>query len=480
MSLSKSSEKPSAIGQLPPDLILSISDHLPIHGVACMALTCKDMFLRNDYLNNIWKRHFSCKKALDQDDYLKVVRPDLISLERLELLEVLLKERPGSAVCDYCQKMRPRRKLGKVCPGRPGIFDPWYRLCRCQPFDPDAMHLKYDVWRIYLSFEHFRQIMYRRRLGEAHGSAPEVISANSDWRLQTCARDYRTAWMEKIEIEPQFVGCNLVLHVTQRILLSRKYLASLNSRGLDRSHLIDLLTTERIKTCHCRDPDNVTELKARTASLLDMDNDSSFEVVREEPNVEKCANCLTEFVLDLHRHPHQGVLELTLDSWTNLGQCKHTFSHEWLTAQSRESDAYTWNQVCHAIVTTVRFFPYPSQQMQLTKSGSAIDHPSLADFNNTGYSSRLAPEPVIHPAMIAFRDFMQAVGVKLKDQLISVARAMGPAISAGVLLILFLTILAVTGYIFYRSCCWIGIMETAVLAMCLITGVYFRLRRYWI
>ncbi|THZ02421.1 hypothetical protein D6C92_00604 [Aureobasidium pullulans] len=395
------------------------------------------MFLRNDYLNNIWKRHFSCKKALDQDDYLKVVRPDLISLERLELLEVLLKERPGLAVCDYCQKMRPRRKLGKVCPGRPGIFDPWYRLCGCQPFDPDAMYLNYNVWRIYLSFEHSRQIMYRRRLGEAHGSAPEVISANSDWRLQTCARDYRTAWMEKIEIESQFV-----------------------------------------------DPANVAELKARTASLLDMDNDSTFEVVREEPNVEKCANCLTEFILDLHRHPHQGVLELTLDSWTDLGQCKHTFSPEWLTAQSCTSDAYTYRQVCHAIVTTVRFFPYPSQQMQLTKSGSAIDHPSLADFNNTGYSSRLSPEPVIHPAMIAFRDFMQAVGVKLKDQLISVARALGdevgPAISAGVLLILFLTILAVTGYIFYRSCCWIGIMETAVLAMCLITGVYFRPRRYWI
>ncbi|THW67405.1 hypothetical protein D6D20_00533 [Aureobasidium pullulans] len=423
-----------------------------------MALTCKDMFLRNDYLNNIWKRHFSCKKALDQDDYLKVVRPDLISLERLELLEVLLKERPGLAVCDYCQKMRPRRKLGKVCPGRPGIFDP---ASSTRGID-------------------FVAIMYRRRLGEAHGSAPEVISANSDWLLQTCARDYRTAWMEKIEIEPQFVGRNLVLHVTQRILLSRKYLASLNSRGLDRSHLIDLLTTKRIKICHCRDPANVAELKARTASLLDMDNDSTFEVVREEPNAEKCANCLTEFVLDLHRHTHQGVLELTLDSWTNLGQCKHTFSHEWLTVQSRESDAYTWNQVCHAIVTTVRFFPYPSQQMQLTKSGSAIDHPSLADFNNTGYSSRLAPEPVIHPAMIAFRDFVQAVGVKLKDQLISVARAMGPAISAGVLLILFLTILAVTGYIFYRSCCWIGIIETAVLAMCLITGVYFRLRRYWI
>lgn len=297
---------------------------------------------------------------------------------------------------------------------------------------------------------------------------------------------HQKSWMEKIEIAPQFVGRNLVLHVTQRILLSRKYLASLNSRGLDRSHLIDLLTTKRIKTCHCRDPANVAELKARTASLLDMDNDSTFEVVREEPNVEKCANCLTEFILDLHRHPHQGVLELTLDSWTNLGQCKHTFSHEWLTAQSRESDAYTWNQVCHAIVTTVRFFPYPSQQMQLTKSGSAIDHPSLADFNNTGYSSRLAPEPVIHPAMIAIGDFMQVVGVKLRDQLISVARALGdevgPVVFAGVLLILFLTILAVTGYIFYRSCCWIGIMETAVLEMCLITGagVYFRLRRYWI
>ena len=186
MSLTKSSEKPSAIGQLPPDLILSISDHLPIHGVACMALTCKDMFLRNDYLNNIWKRHFSCKKALDQDDYLKVVRPDLISLERLELLEVLLKERPGSAVCDYCQKMRPRRKLGKVCPGRPGIFDPWYRLCRCQPFDPDAMYLKYDVWRIYLSFEHFRQIMYRRRLGEAHGSAPEVLDGENRDSTSVC------------------------------------------------------------------------------------------------------------------------------------------------------------------------------------------------------------------------------------------------------------------------------------------------------
>lgn len=228
----------------------------------------------------------------------------------------------------------------------------------------------------------------------------------------------------------------------------------------------------------------MAELKARTASLLDMDNDSTFEVVREEPNVEKCANCLTEFILDLHRNPQQGVLELTLDSWTDLGQCKHTFSPEWLTAQSCTSDAYTYRQVCHAIVTTVRCFPYPSQQMQLTKSGSAIDHPSLADFNNTGYSSRLAPEPVIHPAMIAFRDFMQAVGVKLKDQLISVARALGdevgPVVFAGVLLILFLTILAVTGYIFYRSCCWIGIMETAVLAMCLITGVYFRLRRYWI
>ncbi|THZ54095.1 hypothetical protein D6C90_00196 [Aureobasidium pullulans] len=412
-----------------------------------MALTCKDMFLRNDYLNNIWKRHFSCKKALDQDDYLKVVRPDLISLERLELLEVLLKERPGLAVCDYCQKMRPRPKLGKVCPGHPGIFDPWYRLCGCQPFDPDAI------------------------------SCTDVVS-------EKLMAPHQKSWMEKIEIAPQFVGRNLVLHVTQRILLSRKYLASLNSRGLDRSHLIDLLTTKRIKTCHCRDPANVAELKARTASLLDMDNDSTFEVVREEPNVEKCANCLTEFILDLHRHPHQGVLELTLDSWTNLGQCKHTFSHEWLTAQSRESDAYTWNQVCHAIVTTVRFFPYPSQQMQLTKSGSAIDHPSLADFNNTGYSSRLAPEPVIHPAMIAIGDFMQVVGVKLRDQLISVARALGdevgPVVFAGVLLILFLTILAVTGYIFYRSCCWIGIMETAVLAMCLITGVYFRLKRYWI
>ncbi|THX42016.1 hypothetical protein D6D10_02276 [Aureobasidium pullulans] len=429
------------------------------------------MFLRNDYLNNIWKRHFSCKKALDQDDYLKVVRPDLISLERLELLEVLLKERPGLAVCDYCQKMRPRRKLGKVCPGRPGIFDPWYRLCGCQPFDPDAMYLHYSVWRIYLSFEHFRQIMYRRRLGEAHGSAPEVIPANSDWRLQTCARDYRTAWMEKIEMKPQFVGRNLVLHVTQRILLSRKYLASLNSRGLDRSHLIDLLTTKRIKTCHCRDPANVAELKARTASLLDMDNDSTFEVVREEPNVEKCAKL------------SYGVYTRLAPTPTSRSPRTHPgFMDE--SGTSRESDAYTWNQVCHAIVTTVRFFPYPSQQMQLTKSGSAIDHPSLADFNNTGYSSRLAPEPVIHPAMIAIGDFMQVLGVKLRDQLISVARALGdevgPVIFAGVLLILFLTILAVTGYIFYRSCCWIGIMETAVLAMCLITGVYFRLRRYWI
>ncbi|KEQ99128.1 hypothetical protein AUEXF2481DRAFT_401097 [Aureobasidium subglaciale EXF-2481] len=318
-------KKPCHIGKLPPELMMCIADNLPLHNVLCLALTSKDIFY------STWICHYSEQNSPMKDQYLQEVRPDIETPERLPFLEILLKEKAATSICDYCQTRVSRPILDHIR-GR-GLADD--QRCPCQPRrTPEALSLYYKEWSIYLDFEHFRQVMYRRRLGTAYGTSPESLTFDSDWNNPGLGD-----WLTKLNLKPIFADSSLVLHATHRIIIPVEYLYSLHRSDSDtRLVVLNKLMESSIGRCHCNNPTQIsTLLKCTNYIFADLCSDYNFKDLLSGSRISKphnCPNCLTQYVFALHRHSKAAIFEIVFDTWTNLGECKWTFSPEWLSTRS--------------------------------------------------------------------------------------------------------------------------------------------------
>lgn len=396
------------IGNLPPELILEISDHLPPHSIVALALTCKDFYYNNPQLRNIWTRQLSEDDTVDRrsDEYLKIVRPDICNPERLMLLNLLHRELPRRCLCDYCLKLIPAGFFGLSKLGtNPWVEWPYYdtrNVCDYSP-GPARPYLHYSDWYVHVGFWNVQRVMHRYPRGKGHGDSPETITLDLDWRLHRYRGHCRAAWLRKLDTEPILVGQNLIWHVCQRMIFSNDYLLRLESRGIDSSDLIGTLVSRHLKHCQCPDPQNEALLASlfsyMISNLQPGTGVSVSKYLSKSTSIFKCRYCLTESLCTLKKHAHRG-LELILDTWTNLGQCEHAFNPEWLAATSRDNAIYPGHIIDHARYVATLEREYPGRQIDLEESGSAIGHSSMR-YHFKRWRD-LAPEPKLRLLICAF------------------------------------------------------------------------------
>jgi len=99
----------NTLGDLPLELIREISTYLPVHSIAALGLTCKDLY-NDEMLRQSWIRGFS--QAEKEKDYLyffdmELRVPHSRSREVIGLLKPLEKDLPHMSICRYCDRLHP-------------------------------------------------------------------------------------------------------------------------------------------------------------------------------------------------------------------------------------------------------------------------------------------------------------------------------------------------------------------------------------
>ena len=363
------------LGELPLELILEISDHLPAHSVASLSLTCKG-FYTNAVLHRVWARGLSRPEEDPSHLPIKslaILRPDVKNHGILFLLKLLQKDLPGLSLCDLCQKLHPHREV-PITMNRESC--PSWTPCSRHP--SAGMWLHYDDWDVHLSSEHIQQFVRNYHESSKSHTSTSGIHIDSKWELHKYSD--RATWMMKLEIKFLVVGGRLILHVCQRLMVTEDDIQSL---GI---HSIGSLASRSFKVCQCH---------------VDMSDTIYVEFMKQRCRLSQgylqcCHVCFTRVAFNIHprtmlypasssesaRYEHN--LELSLDTWTmlsvNVQSTFDTYDEVWLLAASHSKTLYTPQRMALALQNSTSAKEDPYERLRFFASASASGLPSCLNL----------------------------------------------------------------------------------------------------
>ncbi|TIA40955.1 hypothetical protein D6C79_07332 [Aureobasidium pullulans] len=354
------------LNKLPTAIISNIARRLSARSAACLSLT---------YLKIVWERgfhpevnHCGCK----QRAWPPCPPLEMVNHEEYLFLQILARDLRGRQLCDVCQKFQyqhtgtseDEQPTRHTCPSTSRIFS------------------IASVPNIVLHFQDVQRVMNKYRSGEPFEAEIRSISTKQNWAVGSIAYPWsdspRMPQITKLDIEPNVINGNLIIHTRQHVLVTDAIRDELENRVPD--FTLGRYVVGSVRACsHYGCSRQIIEAIDKAVTGLE-------STVLRDPMActsrrpFKCPCCLTEATLAIYHHPEQGF-EIILRTWTNLGPCEWGYQVGWRIASLKGYYKYTWTNLDRAIQQGKASLGYPSEH----------DH----QWVNTG--ARAPPQAMRHP-----------------------------------------------------------------------------------
>lgn len=290
---------------IPTELLLEISDHLPMHSFIALCLTCKDLY-HNETLRRLWTRVLpQCQQEYIENHDALYWGGRILNHQVYRLLHLLERDLPDRSFCRLCQKLHrrcdpPKFMTREECE----LWEP----CPLKPSQTTWLHC--DRWGLHLNFEIFESAYHReKRIGGDFAKLLRSISfASSCWRLF----HYHDETLQmKLELRPVSVGETLIIHTCQRVKFNSRYHGHQTKADKIPSFL---------RPCQCF---NDQSPFWPVWQLLRPDR-TNTKAPKEISGMWRCRNCRVDCSISICESQER-KLELRIETWQNMGSV-HRFS----------------------------------------------------------------------------------------------------------------------------------------------------------
>lgn len=367
-------------GKLSIDMVLQITEFLPIESVFALALTTKPLYYSQN-LQRAWK----------SDPWLCPSR----------CAQLIARYTPDRIYCAFCKSLHPRRTT-------PKMTNDWFDLYPCprtsphlhqermtwkilknrsslHPYSPELSRLVWlhlAPWDYHLQFEDVYKVMIRHLWGAPYGDDLDSISVETDWQAlaHNPTRENPNGYLKapaqclvKLTVKSEIVADKLILRTVQRIWYDRDVWENCKSYALECPLMVCQHATRPGLTPSIDDLLSISQrgLRFPTARL-------PWQQKKQNAMVklpwQKCSKCMSRHFLVLWNHDQTGV-ELGLYTWTNLGMCEYNLTNEWTVATTTEWKPY--HERWHIYNRNYGLDHVPDIHEQIAEADSEICHRSL-------------------------------------------------------------------------------------------------------
>ena len=176
--------KRTPIQELPTELLLSISEFLPTHGIVALSLTCKDIYLNED-MHKTWK-YALYNNQRHSHPSSNLLRPSTVSFQTETLTRLLQKDMPLHYFCNICSRLHPQRNMSRA------ECDSWQT---CTRYPTRGKWLHYETWNLHLSFDHLCQKYSRDIRDTGSASLPATLFLRDGYHITTIVGHGKRGWI---------------------------------------------------------------------------------------------------------------------------------------------------------------------------------------------------------------------------------------------------------------------------------------------
>ncbi|KEQ99172.1 hypothetical protein AUEXF2481DRAFT_402995 [Aureobasidium subglaciale EXF-2481] len=311
----------TGLGDLPTEILLAITEHISHHDITSLRLTCRRLWY-SQLLSRI-RSHWIIINHPDLDT--EIHKPEHI-LYRLE------KSLPNHSLCEACMKFHPNRTIFT-----PKVTNHWKKYRPCSRGVGSWLHFK--NWIFHLQYADVQAVMHRHRWGVTHGAPLNSISINTDWKLTRRPNPLFDS-LTRLEINP-YIEENMVLRQScQHVLFRHEDLKVIKSGNCNITHTAIhffhgcIHTPKPLPNATRHSSIFHDRLRCAMTALIETLILSTIATTFSWRHFDECEFCTCQFSLHIHAHTldREGFVEIILESWTNLGNCRTPHSSGWKMA----------------------------------------------------------------------------------------------------------------------------------------------------
>lgn len=321
---------------LPPELLLKIIDSLPAVEAACLALSCRKLYIFNQKCWGSLRVRFS-KQDPTRETFKDPTRHSRHPLhgskwivaslnerlqERYRLLTLLQRDSAKHRLCNDCQTLHWESTTSKGGPNDEDVIPKSLELSGRKIQPGGCFDLR---WNEFFLMD-IEGIMKRQLDGLGFGRPPCLLRRLGKWEPTTLIQEnehfchpqnmqHHIAWV-KLSMEPFIVKDSLVLHRIQRICIPRGEL------GMGRFLRCgpSVYAFDGLYICEYHSTRGVLlQLQYRNILWRKADRTSPFDGIE----VHRCSHCTTEYRYSAVEHSRHSerfpTLEIIVDIWENIG-----------------------------------------------------------------------------------------------------------------------------------------------------------------